>query len=43
VIYRQEQDASRLPEDIRRQFYTIETEDHIAYYGEIVSAYMIEE
>ena len=42
VIYRQEQDASRLPEDIRRQFYTIETEDHIAYYGEIVSAYMIE-
>ena len=43
VIYRQEQDASRLPEDIRRQLYTIETEDHIAYYGEIVSAYMIEE
>lgn len=43
VIYRQEQDAYRLPEDIRRQFYTIETEDHIAYYGEIVSAYMIEE
>ena len=43
MIYRQEQDASRLPEDIRRQFYTIETEDHIAYYGEIVSAYMIEE
>ena len=43
VIYRQKQDTSRLPEDIRRQFYTIETEDHIAYYGEIVSAYMIEE
>lgn len=43
VIYRQEQNAYRLPEDIRRQFYTIETEDHIAYYGEIVSAYMIEE
>ena len=43
VIYRQEQDAYRLPEDIRRQFYTIETEDHIAYYGEIVSAYIIEE
>ena len=45
VLYREEQDASRLPEDIRRQFYSIysiETEDHIAYYGEIVAAYMIE-
>ena len=41
IIYRQEQDASSLPEDIRRQFYTIETEDHVAYYGEIVSAYII--
>ena len=42
VLYREEQDDSRLPEDIRRQFYSIETEDHIAYYGEIVAAYMIE-
>jgi hypothetical protein len=43
VIYREEQDASRLPEDIRRQFYTIETSEHISYYGEIVAAYLIEE
>lgn len=43
VIYREEQDASRLPEPIRRQFYSIEAQDHISYYGEIVSAYMIED
>lgn len=33
VIYRQEQDASSLPENIRKQFYSIEKEDHISYYG----------
>ena len=43
VIYRQEQDASQLPETIRRQFYRIEKEDHITYYGLIESAYIIEE
>ncbi len=43
VIYREEQEASRLPETIRRQFYTIETSEHISYYGEIVAAYLIEE
>ena len=42
VIYRQEQDASSLPESIRKQFYSIEKEDHISYYGEIVAAYLIE-
>ena len=42
VLYRQEQDASRLPEDIRRKFYSVETGDHIVYYGEITAAYMIE-
>lgn len=41
VIYRQEQDASSLPENIRKQFYSIEKEDHISYYGEIVAAYLI--
>jgi hypothetical protein len=30
-------------EEIRKQFYTIETSEHISYYGEIVSAYIIEE
>lgn len=43
VIYRQEQDASALPDEIRRQFYSMETGDHISYYGEIVDAYVIED
>jgi flavin reductase (DIM6/NTAB) family NADH-FMN oxidoreductase RutF len=43
VIYREEQDVSRLPEEIRKQFYSVETDDHISYYGEIVAAYMIED
>ena len=43
VIYREEQDASRLPEDIRRRFYTAESGDHIAYWGAIAAAYLLEE
>lgn len=43
VIYRQEQDASQLPEAIRKQFYSVDQCDHISYYGEIVDAYVIEE
>ena len=43
VIYREEQTASRLPESVRRKFYSIENDDHISCYGEIVSAYLIEE
>ena len=43
VLYREEQDASRLPEEIRQQFYTVETGDHVSYYGEIVAAYLIED
>ncbi len=43
VMYRQEQVAADLPEDIRAQFYSDETEDHVVYYGEIVSAYVLEE
>ena len=42
VLYRQEQDSSMLPDDIRSQFYAVENDDHIAYFGEIVSAYMLE-
>lgn len=42
VIYREEQNAAKLPERIRERFYYIESEDHISYYGEIVSAYIIE-
>ena len=43
VLYREPEDASRLPEDIRKKFYSIETESHIAYYGRIMAAYRIEE
>lgn len=43
VLYRQEQESGLFNNDITRQFYTIETGDHICYYGEIVSAYMIED
>lgn len=43
VIYREEQTAARLPEEIRRRFYTVETDDHVSYYGEIVAAYLITE
>lgn len=43
VLYRQEQKSGLFNNEITRQFYTIETGDHICYYGEIVSAYMIED
>ena len=43
VIYRQQQVAADLPEDIRVRFYSDETEDHVVYYGEIVSAYILED
>ena len=43
VVYRQKQDASLLPEDIRRKFYGADGSEHVAYYGEIVAAYLLEE
>lgn len=43
VLYRQEQESGLFNSEITRQFYTIETGDHICYYGEIVAAYMIED
>jgi flavin reductase (DIM6/NTAB) family NADH-FMN oxidoreductase RutF len=47
VIYRQKQDLDQLPQDILQRFYPIVEESgfrdyHIAYYGEIVNAYLIE-
>lgn len=51
VIYKQEQDLSRLPEDILARYYPQNVDGsapganrdrHVAYYGEIVSAYIIE-
>ena len=43
VLYKEEQDASKLPEDIRGKFYSIDISEHTAYYGEIVAAYIIED
>lgn len=45
VLFRNVQDESRLPESIQERFYSaINAKDyHIAYYGEIVAAYIIEE
>ena len=44
VLYRNEQDESRLPESVQQRFYSaINSRDyHIAYYGEILGAYIIE-
>ena len=43
VLYREEQDCTRLEERIVRDFYTDETAGHIAYYGEILASYLIED
>ena len=43
VLYRLEQESDQFNEEITRQFYTMETGDHICYYGEIVAAYIIED
>ena len=43
AIYRQEQESDQFNDEITRQFYTIETGDHICYYGEIVASYVIED
>ena len=43
VLYRQEQESDQFNDEITRQFYTMETGDHICYYGEIVSTYIIED
>lgn len=43
VLYRQEENVSALPEEIRHKFYSVETGAHIIYFGQIVAAYMIEE
>lgn len=43
VVYHQEQESAQFNDEITRQFYTMETGDHICYYGEIVAAYVIED
>ena len=48
VIYQQKQDLTVLPEEILNRYYPVVSEDgfrdpHIAYYGEIVNAYLITE
>lgn len=42
LLYRQKQDDGELSEELKKRFYTVETDDHIAYYAEIVDAYIIE-
>jgi len=47
VIYQQKQDLASLPQPVIDRFYPVLNEDgfqdyHIAYYGEIVNAYLIE-
>lgn len=52
VLYSQKQDLSAIPEDILARFYPVEDDRlhpgsdrdvHIAYYGQILKAYVIEE
>ena len=42
VIYKEEQDLSRIPADIIEKYYP-DGDHHHVYYGEIVNAYLIEE
>ena len=42
VIYKEEQDLSRIPEDIIAHYYP-DGDHHHVYYGQIVNAYLIEE
>ena len=46
VLFQQPQNPELLPQEIRQRFYPVQTPDsnpdyHIAYYGEIVSSYII--
>ena len=48
VIYKQQQDLSKMPKAVIDRFYPVINEAgfrdyHIAYYGEIVNAYLLEE
>ena len=48
VIYKQQQDLTALPQEILERFYPVVGEDgfrdyHIAYYGEILNAYLIDQ
>lgn len=47
VIYRQEQEENAIPSEVLSRFYPLEADGardiHIAYYGEIVNAYLLEE
>lgn len=46
VIYKQQQDLNGIPEDVLQRFYPADSQGnrdyHIAYYGQIVDAYVIE-
>lgn len=40
VLYKDEQDESRLPEDLRERYYATDA-PHTAYYAQIASAYLL--
>ncbi len=47
VIYQQKQELQKMPQSVIKRFYPVMDENgfqdyHIAYYGEIVNAYLIE-
>lgn len=42
VIYKEEQDLSRIPDEIIKKYYP-QGDHHHVYYGQIVNAYLIEE
>jgi flavin reductase (DIM6/NTAB) family NADH-FMN oxidoreductase RutF len=43
VLYQQTQGASHFPQSIVDRYYPMPYDDHTVYYGEIVSAYIIQE
>jgi flavin reductase (DIM6/NTAB) family NADH-FMN oxidoreductase RutF len=43
VLYQQTQDTSHFPQSIVDRYYPMPYDDHTVYYGEIVSAYIIQE
>ncbi len=42
VVYKQKQDKNQITEENKERFYAQNNDYHIAYYGEIVDAYIIE-
>lgn len=43
VLYHVKENVAELPEEIQKQFYTIDTGAHVIYFGQIAAAYLIED